>query len=905
MGAHTGITLAIDFGTTKTLISYIDAKGEPRLMRMGRNVDLIPTVAYLQQDGTLLFGDDAEDWVSIDPKNYRRAFKMELGSSDSVLGRYTAQELVKEFLAYLLRRVKDDATMYHASIDNVILTCPVEFSAVQLQQLRTAAAEAGLPEVQLITEPEAAGTAYCFYCATEAFRKNALVVDWGGGTLDVALIARSGKRLQSKKRYAHGNNTMGGEVFDVRLGEHIIGEMADSLDLSNVCWPEFMKQVRALKVNLSSAEVGVLHMVVDKKPVAHKVQRKTFERLIANDVAAVADEVKRFVDSIPADNKPEMLVLVGGTALIPCIRKELEAVTQLDARTWSQAREAVVMGAALLGKSEKKEDDDWDSDPLPTDEFELLNLADQGNPRAQYALAQKYLGDRHEVYAFEWATKAAARNYAPALELLARFYEKGIGTEVDIQKALLFYRRAADDGHAEAMYRLGMGAEKGTIMPTDTAAAADYYRKAAENGHILAMAALGRCYADGVGVQANPGQAYKYLRPAADAGITDAQYRIALYYDKGVSVHQDGAVAEKWYKRAADNNHAEAIYAMFRRCRFRLPMLGLCHRAAIGGCKGAKHYLAVYKVILALLGLVTAVTMLAYCFYSGHAMIFMAALVVYAIFMIAWVVYLITRPERAIAGVVLGVLGIVAVVGGGEFMVNGLPKMADNDWLVSAWNGRFTVDTVTGELEKRIEDAQLTHDQMQQLEDKGYNIPTHLLAKWVRSDNAAAVEALVTLRNFRPDMSTPENKWLLLNAVKGEKVEMVKALVKLNGINVNDAGDNDETPLYSAVGAKHHGLDMVKALVRVPHIDMNKGYKPNEGVSITPLWWAVYHNKKDIVAELLKAGAEVQIGASSPSTKETPLERNETNSKKAGLSEEAKKDIEEIKEMLRKAGATE
>lgn len=914
---QTGITLAIDFGTTKTLISYIDSKGEPRLMRLGRNTNLIPTVAYLQQDGTLLFGDDAEDMAVLDPANYCRAFKMKLGSKGAILGQYTAQELVREFFAYLLNKVKEDATMYNARIDSAILTCPVEFSVVQLKQLRAAAHDAGLPEVQLVTEPEAAGTAYCFYCAAEAFRTNALVVDWGGGTLDVALITRSGKHLRSEKRYAFGNNTKGGEVFDDHLCQYVIGELADRLEFDKVCWPELMKQVRALKINLSSAEMGMLHMIVDKKHLVLKVQRKTFENLVADDIAAAVDEVKRFVDSLPPESKPEMLVLVGGTALIPCLRRNLEDATHLPARTWAQAREAVVMGAALLGKQEETDEKEEENAPLPADAATLHELADKGNIKAQYALGQRYMQERHEAYAFEWYSKAAMRSYAPAMERLAYCYEQGIGIVKDTQKALHYYQRAADDGHADALFRMGQVAETGDLMPADAAAAVSYYRLAAKKKHVHAMAALGRCYADGVGGAADPVQAYKYLRLAADAGVTEAQYRLAVYYDNGIGVHQDAREAEKWYKKAAENNHADALYALFKRNSKRFMALRWCHKAALGGSAPAKTYLRRYKVVLILLFVFACVGLLTFCLYSGHIVVFISFAAAYAISYGLLVGYLLFKPgcikqAMGVAGAGLAILVLVF-----SFVNTLLPKMADSEWLISAWNGKITMPGIDTEVSDRFAAAKISADQMQRLIDKGYTVPERLLSEWVKEGNVAAVQALAAISGYRPDMDSPvnrrllydavkannvemvealagfhinmasaENKYLLADAVNDKNVAMVQALCKIKGINVNVTRSKEFSLLFAAVDVGN--IDIVNALLAVEGIDVNSGHRTNNETS-SPLFRAVKNGNKVIVTALVNAkGIDVNRGFMYKGTSITPLSA-------AG--------DEEMKTILKNAGA--
>lgn len=443
------MTLAIDFGTTKTLVAYADANGTPRTMRLGRNADFVPSTVYMHKDGSLIFGDDADDMGSIDPANYCRAFKMKLGSPAPLLGKYSACNLVCEFLKYLLARVKADATMHGTTIDSAVFTFPVNFSPVQQNQLKDAAEAAGFPAVSLITEPEAAGRAFCHFCVDKAFNKNALVVDWGGGTLDATLISRKGDTISTNRRYAYGNNSMGGEVFDDRLCEHIILSIADKAAMQDLPMPEVLQRVRELKHSLSASPHGAFRMPVGGKLLAHPVQRREFERLINADVQLVTDEIQALLKMIPAESRPEILVLVGGTALIPCIRSSMENAIGLPVRTWSAARDAVVLGAALWNKAIPSPDN------LP-EEFEaLLALANAGDTEARYQVAMAYwdgnLVSPDDRKAIEYMEKAAEDNHPGAMCFMAGVKNK----QGEKRAAFELIKKSADLNYGPALYKMG------------------------------------------------------------------------------------------------------------------------------------------------------------------------------------------------------------------------------------------------------------------------------------------------------------------------------------------------------------------------------------------------------------------------------------------------------------------
>ena len=337
------VALSIDFGTTNTLIASIGDDGKVTVFHLGRSGQQCPSTVYMQADGSLFFGDDAEDMAQIDPAGYRRAFKMKLGSPAPMLGRYTAADITAKFLSHLLEQVRQDASMRGATIGSVVLTCPVNFSPAQRESLRRAAVAAGLSKVELVDEPAAAGLAFCRSTGTQAFKHNALVVDWGGGTLDMALVTRGADgRVTVNSAYSYGRNDMGGEVFDDCLCEHMLSKVT----LPQVAWPNLNRRVRALKHRLSTHESGIFNIVSEGRMVSEPIKRSTFEQLIAPNLRLVGAAVKRLLECVPADKKPEMLVLVGGSALVPCIRRELEQASGLPTHTWNEAHVAIVKGGA-------------------------------------------------------------------------------------------------------------------------------------------------------------------------------------------------------------------------------------------------------------------------------------------------------------------------------------------------------------------------------------------------------------------------------------------------------------------------------------------------------------------------------------------------------------------------------
>ena len=115
----------------------------------------------------------------------------------------------------------------------VILTVPASFDASARELTLKAAQQAGLPDITLLEEPQAALYAWC-EAMGESFRKQVrpgeviLVVDVGGGTTDFSLIAVAEKEGEVQLvRLAVGNHILlGGDNMDLALAHAVSQRLA-------------------------------------------------------------------------------------------------------------------------------------------------------------------------------------------------------------------------------------------------------------------------------------------------------------------------------------------------------------------------------------------------------------------------------------------------------------------------------------------------------------------------------------------------------------------------------------------------------------------------------------------------------------------------------------------------------
>jgi len=236
--------------------------------------------------------------------------------------------------------------------------------------------------------------------------------------------------------------------------------------------------------------------------------------------------------------------------------------------------------------------------------FELLHRASlMNNAQAQVNLGFMYETgygvEKNLVRARELYQQSAAQNYPQGMNNLATFYKEGLGgLEVDTNKALELYLKAAQAGNDFANNNLGKmyffgefveedelkalsyfieAAEQGfegsyyylgflyvfsDVVEKDYQKSFEYFKKSYATGNSNAAAGLASLYGTGRGVKKDIDKAIYYLRQESimndDGADPDFAAAVAFHFGEyGLDVNYD--VALKYYKKATKNGHGGAI----------------------------------------------------------------------------------------------------------------------------------------------------------------------------------------------------------------------------------------------------------------------------------------------------------------------------------------------------------
>ncbi len=141
-----------------------------------------------------------------------------------------------------------------------------------------------------------------------------------------------------------------------------------------------------------------------------------------------------------------------------------------------------------------------------------------------------------------------------AQTLIAELYWNGEGVTRDPNKAMEWYRFAAEGGNREAQFALGNALLQGEVVKLDKEEGRRFLELAAKAGHVRGAFNLAQMITAARPTWAGFKKALPWYQQAAEGGLPDAQYALANIYAeaKGVN-YSDDKKAFEWLKKAAQN----------------------------------------------------------------------------------------------------------------------------------------------------------------------------------------------------------------------------------------------------------------------------------------------------------------------------------------------------------------
>ncbi|MCX6382420.1 MAG: Hsp70 family protein [Armatimonadetes bacterium] len=389
---------AIDFGTTNTILAkwvgthaIVVALEELVEYEPAWQTPLIPSVIYFQDVNNAMIGRPAlsareiihsGDLQMLTP--FARSFKKTLARSsqqavaqvgtETISARQCASvflsQLFEEMAEYQRSHVVPDPSLKRrllrylyfwrkeGQVTDLTMTVPIDSFEPYRAELGQIARKLGVTRFTTLDEPVAAALGYGLDLSEE---KHILVVDFGGGTLDLALVkthpfSATGRTAQVAARratlLAGRGLTYGGETIDSWITDFGCERLRAH---QSTLRPILAGQAEAIKKDLSNkASVadssffllqGGGRIEITRPEFLDLLERKGLYKTLETITEAVLDDCRNQVNETEID----AVLLVGGSTLLPGVRDLFEQIFGSQRVHYWEPFEAVAKGAAIYG----------------------------------------------------------------------------------------------------------------------------------------------------------------------------------------------------------------------------------------------------------------------------------------------------------------------------------------------------------------------------------------------------------------------------------------------------------------------------------------------------------------------------------------------------------------------------
>ncbi|NXX87784.1 HSP13 protein, partial [Centropus bengalensis] len=322
--------IGIDLGTTYCSVGvFLPGTGQVKVIADENGHNSIPSIVsftdrdvYVGYDGLELADSNPQNTIydakrfigkiftseELKSESSRYPFKI-FSSNGSVEFSVTTNEtfhVTPEHIgSQLLLKLKRMAEDYLGlPISKAVISVPAEFDERQRNSTIEAANLAGLEILRVINEPTAAAMAYGLHKA-DVF--NVLVVDLGGGTLDVSLLNKQGGMFLT--RAMAGNNKLGGQDFNQRLMLYLydqLHQMYGSLPTRKEEIHRLRQAVEAVKLNLTVHEATTLRVSLTmperKFPEEHPEIEVETNTVLKEQPSQKTNDLKNLGDTSKVEN---------------------------------------------------------------------------------------------------------------------------------------------------------------------------------------------------------------------------------------------------------------------------------------------------------------------------------------------------------------------------------------------------------------------------------------------------------------------------------------------------------------------------------------------------------------------------------------------------------------------------
>ncbi len=336
-------TIGIDLGTANTLV-YLGGHGiiinEPSIVAVNTKTSQIVAVGH---EAKKMWGKTPQHLSIVRPL---------------IEGVVSDFDMTEEMLAYFIRRAEKMSNKFFRP--KVVIGVPSGITNVEMRAVYDAAIDAGAREVHLVEEAMAAAIGVRLPVLDA---KATFIVDIGGGTTDIALIALGGVVRSLNLRIA-------GDHFNARIIEYLrdefkllVGEpTAESVKLA---------LGSAIETDYQEIEVRGRDLVTGL-PRALMVTDGDIREALMQPIGFLVAGIREVLETAPPEMMSDVLqsgiILTGGGALLPGLPALLSSELSIPIHVADDPLSAVARGTGII----LEHFDTYASVILPLDEHVLI-----------------------------------------------------------------------------------------------------------------------------------------------------------------------------------------------------------------------------------------------------------------------------------------------------------------------------------------------------------------------------------------------------------------------------------------------------------------------------------------------------------------------------------------------------
>lgn len=320
---NNGSYYGIDFGTTNTsvyLYNYEKGRGSREAGYGTDGKDLTPFSSCIAISRNIAndfkYGREVKEKINELAEDYKiiTSFKSLLGTDEEIVvngSRYSGKKLAALFLKY----VKNTVASIRPDFNEAVLSIPVDFTAKARTELFEAAEAAGIGVKGFISE---SSSAYISKVKDIKAFSEVMVIDFGGGTLDLSILNLKHKQVHEKAVYGI---KFGGDNIDKELAQRMMprvypGIAFDELDSKKK--DKLMNEIERMKIDFSNYDDYTITLGEGSKPV--DVDYDTFSDIITPLITEnVLNAILKIMEkaSVSPENIDAVILAGGSSGLRP------------------------------------------------------------------------------------------------------------------------------------------------------------------------------------------------------------------------------------------------------------------------------------------------------------------------------------------------------------------------------------------------------------------------------------------------------------------------------------------------------------------------------------------------------------------------------------------------------------